>query len=45
MEENLSHPLRQALEALKLAYRKHHCGDESIGWEAGYRKAMESAED
>ena len=22
-----------AIEALKLAYRKHHLGDESIGWD------------
>jgi hypothetical protein len=24
--------LQRALEALKLAYRKHRCDDESIGW-------------
>jgi len=23
----------QVLDALKLAYRKHHLGDESIGWD------------
>lgn len=26
------HRIEQATEALKLAYRKHHLGDEAVGW-------------